>query len=122
MAVIATAPVRVGLVDLPDVGFVAFSGASGELAGYFLQSIIFLNIVLASFNLLPIAPLDGFKVALGLLPREAASGFARIEPYGPMILLGLILLDYAMPGPGILSAIIGPIFEGLERLVLAGHI
>ncbi len=119
MAVLLSVPARVGLVALPVVvGYVPFSGGPGELAGYFLQSIIYLNIVLAAFNLLPIAPLDGFKVALGLLPREAAAPFARLERYGPMILLGLILLDYVMPGRGILSIILGPIVRGLARLAL----
>ena len=69
-----------------------------------------------------IAPLDGFKVVLGLLPGRAAAGFSRLEPIGPIILLGLILLDYALPGPGILSTVIEPVFEGLARLVFAGHL
>ena len=122
MAALATAPIRVGLVELSVVGFVAFTGGTDGLIAYFLQSIIILNLALASFNLLPITPLDGFKVALGLLPGKAAPAFARLEPIGPMILLGLILLDYALPGPGILSTIIEPVFEGLAKLVLAGHI
>ena len=116
MALLLSVPARVGLVALPVVGYAPFSGGPGELAGYFLQTIIYLNIVLAAFNLLPIAPLDGFKVALGLLPREAAAPFARLERYGPMILLGLILLDYVMPGRGILWTILGPIVRGLGRL------
>lgn len=56
--------------------------------------IIFFNIILAVFNLLPIAPLDGFKVALGVLPGQAAFSFARLEPYGPGILMALIGLSF----------------------------
>ena len=122
MAVLASLPIRLGLVDLSVVGFIAFDSRTGDPIAYFLQAIIILNLALASFNLLPIAPLDGFKVVLGLLPSRAAAQFSRLEPIGPIILLGLILLDYALPGPGILSAVIEPVFEGLARLVLAGHI
>ncbi len=122
MAILASLPIRLGLVDLSVVGFIAFDSRTGDPIAYFLQAIIILNLALASFNLLPIAPLDGFKVVLGLLPSGAAAQFSRLEPIGPIILLGLILLDYALPGPGILSAVIEPVFEGLARLVLAGHI
>ena len=41
------------------------------------------NVVLAVFNLLPIAPLDGFAVAVGLLPRDLSRSLARLEQYGP---------------------------------------
>ena len=122
MAVLASLPIRFGLVELSAVGFFAFDGRTDDPVAYFLQSIIILNLALAAFNLLPIAPLDGFKVVLGLLPGRAASGFSRLEPIGPIILLGLILLDYALPGPGILSTVIEPVFEGLARLVFAGHL
>ena len=122
MAVLASVPIRLGFVDLSVVGFIAFDGRTDDPIAYFLQAIIILNLALASFNLLPIAPLDGFKVVLGLLPGRAAAQFSRLEPIGPIILLGLILLDYALPGPGILSAVIEPVFETLARLVLAGHI
>ncbi len=122
MAAVASLPIRFGLVELSVIGFVAFDGRRDDPLAYFLQSIIILNLALAAFNLLPIAPLDGFKVVLGLLPNQAAAQFSRLEPIGPIILLGLILLDYALPGPGILSTIIEPVFEGLARLVFAGHL
>ena len=122
LAVVASLPIRFGLVELSTVGFFAFDGRTDDPVAYLLQSIIILNLALAAFNLLPIAPLDGFKVVLGLLPGRAAAEFSRLEPIGPIILLGLILLDYALPGPGILSAVIEPVFETLARLVFAGHI
>ena len=76
------------------------------------------NLLLAAFKLIPIAPLAGFKGALGILPREAAAHFARLERHGPSILLLIIMFDFLAPGPGILSSILGPILNGLSVVVL----
>ncbi|MGH8373446.1 MAG: site-2 protease family protein [Gammaproteobacteria bacterium] len=54
---------------------------------------IFVNILLMVFNLLPLPPLDGGRVASGLMPREWARVYDRIEPYGFFILLGLIVTN-----------------------------
>lgn len=59
-----------------------------------LHNSIFLNLLLAVFNMLPLPPLDGGRVAVGLLPREFAAPLARLERYGMWILLGLLLLPF----------------------------
>lgn len=53
---------------------------------------IFVNLVLAILNLFPIPPLDGGRIAVGLLPYKPASMLARLEPFGFFIVIGLLLV------------------------------
>jgi Zn-dependent protease len=74
---------------------------------------VFINVILMALNLIPLPPLDGGRVAVSLLPLRQAMQFAKLEPYGLFILLGLMFT-------GILGFILWPLislFIGLIALV-----
>jgi Zn-dependent protease len=74
---------------------------------------ISINLMLMVLNLLPIPPLDGGRIAVGLLPMRAATALARAEPYGLFVILALVLI------PGALSALLLPIYRVFAYLLYA---
>lgn len=63
-----------------------------SLYGDMLLTSLYINVVLGVFNLLPLPPLDGGRVAVGLLPRPLSTQLARVERYGFLIIIGVIFI------------------------------
>lgn len=91
------------------------NGTSEDYAGLFLTGAVYLNCILGVFNLIPIHPLDGFKVAAGLLPDDLSEQFTRLAQYGPGILLVILFAIPFMTGYSPLGDIMGPSVRWLVR-------
>jgi len=89
---------------------------SGEYLSVYLSAIVLFGLILGVFNLLPIAPLDGFKVALGFWPRDLSIEFAKLERYGLVILFSLFFVVPLLTGKFLLFEIMSPIIRVLAWL------
>jgi len=85
------------------------------LLGQLLRFTVLINLVLGIFNLLPIPPLDGSKVLMSQLPYNLARAYQRIDRYGVLILLILMMIPFG--GTSLLQAILG-FFVGLFNGIL----
>ena len=110
-------PIKLGLVPFfhpfsrPCAEFAARVGSSPEnLIGLFLGTIVLLDVLLAVFNLLPIAPLDGFRVLVGLLPPQLGRRGRAQRAVGAGILMLLFFLPFLHRGE------FNPLFTVIEPL------
>jgi Zn-dependent protease len=100
----------------------AIDGTPGSHTGTVMELFIFMvimslqiNLALAIFNILPIAPLDGSKILSGLLPAEFAKFIGVLERYGPFVLIGLIIIG-RVTGVSILGGLIWPFVDFFSKL------
>ena len=89
-----------------------------DFVASFIYILINVNILLGVFNLLPLPPLDGFKVVLGFLPTSLAHSVSRFERYGAIPLFGILILDMAFEQINIFHTLIGkPVGFTLELIL-----
>ena len=86
-----------------------------QVISILLLNLIVINIVLGVFNLMPIPPLDGSRILMGLLPQKLSDLYSRIEPFSFIILLAFIWL-------GLFSKLVWPIVDLILKLMLGGGV
>ena len=94
-----------------------FPDVAKEWAVINLENSIVFNIVLAVFNMFPLPPLDGGRVAVGLLPTELARPLAKLERWGLFILVGLLFILPSVFHIHVFSWLVGVPADFLIRMV-----
>jgi Zn-dependent protease len=91
MATLFALPLQLGLVTFTP---------SGEIIPSLFTLLVIgvqINLLLMAFNLMPIPPLDGFTILVGILPPELAYRLEPLRQYGAMVLFGVIALSFVLP-------------------------
>jgi Zn-dependent protease len=118
-ALLLGVPIRLGALpwNPPFESIPPLTGGPQDVVGDMFAYAILFNILLAVFNLIPLPPLDGFKVAIGVLPGEAGRAFASIGRFGAAPLILLILLDILLP-VRIIATMLSPLIRIAGLLVV----
>lgn len=124
IAGLAALPIKVGLIPFwhPFVGGGAvrllaqeWASSPADLAGLFLGTVVLLNVLLGTFNLIPIPPLDGSRLLDLVLPPKLAYEWGR---WGPGMLMLLVMAPFITGGAFSLLTITGPFVDLLLRAFL----
>jgi len=121
VAFLLAVPIKLGILDFTGIQFYSMrdliSGGSLNLPSAAVTLMIILNLFLAVFNLIPLSPLDGSRILEGFIPRENSAAYAKIQRYGPVILIAVIMIDY-MSSFSILGTLMGPVVEVLLTIAV----
>lgn len=107
------------IVAIP-IQYMVRNGTGNQEVFDALYTFMRINILLAAFNMIPIPPLDGYKILTGILPDFWTPILRPLEQYGFMILILFIFVGGRLGGGSVFSAMIGPVYDGLLRLTLVG--
>jgi Zn-dependent protease len=108
----AAGPVtNLALAVLAAMAFRILGVHAGGLLGYFLLTACIVNVALGVFNMIPIPPLDGSRVVMGLLPWRVLNVYMQVERWGFIIVFALLAM-------GVLDRVIDPVTGGLVSLLL----
>lgn len=110
LAILSAIPFRLGLVNFV---FTNTSGTFLPSPEFLLSEFIWINLILAFFNLIPIPPLDGSKILMAVLPMEVAIRIQAVQQYGFLILMALVFLVPAF----INFLVVQPAFITLQALI-----
>ncbi len=109
IALLFALPMRLGLLN-----------DSPALVRTIFEGVVWINVALFIFNLIPLAPLDGSSVLNGFIGDRAAAAMARFQMFGPQILMGLLLIGWVAPRFNILGAVLYPAMANLTTLLIGG--
>ncbi len=113
MAFLFGLPLRLGLVTYTLPGTILPSVYS------FLAFAVYYNLLLFAFNLIPVPPLDGFRILIGLVPIEMALKLEGLYQYSQFIFLGIFFL-LPVAGVNVIGYVLGPVLSTLYPLMTGG--
>lgn len=117
LAILFALPFQLGIIDIPNATPLLTQLSIGLWVPWLLIYIVFINVILAIFNLLPFSPLDGSQILMGISPRNWLPFIARLQMYGPILLIMVVLADVFLR-IGIIGGLIGPVVRWATRILL----
>lgn len=107
------------IVAIP-IQYMVRNGVGSQEALDMLLTFMRINILLAAFNMIPVPPLDGYKILTGILPDFWSPVLRPLEQYGFLILILFIFVGGRLGGGSLFTSMIGPVYDSLMRLTLTG--
>ena len=107
MATLVSIPYRLGL----------FSGAPVWVLDV-IWIFVTINVILFIFNLIPLGPLDGYSVLMGIVGEDGARLLAPLRTYGSLILMALLMIGFVSPGLNFLGKVLGPLMDAIRGILL----